>query len=214
MDFLRQKEKAHWITEGDANFSYFHGVIRARRNKNFIQHIKDHRDQLFTDEEGIQNDLLLFCKGDVQSMMLILRTFSTFSISSGLRMSKGKSNAYFNGVRDNIKHEILQVSGMMEGALPFRSLGAKKLSYAGRLVLVKAVLKTFHIYWASMFIFPTGIIHNIEAICRNFLWDGGTNYIKTPLVSWDKICKAKEEGGLGLKDDILWNKAAVDKLVW
>ncbi|XP_074301150.1 uncharacterized protein LOC141632502 [Silene latifolia] len=42
--FLKQKAKAHWITEGDANSSYFHGVIRARRNRNFIQQIKDHRD--------------------------------------------------------------------------------------------------------------------------------------------------------------------------
>ncbi|XP_074293004.1 uncharacterized protein LOC141619885 [Silene latifolia] len=39
------------------------------------------------------DDLLLFCKGDAQSIMTILRTFSTFSMSSGLNMSKGKFNA-------------------------------------------------------------------------------------------------------------------------
>ncbi|XP_074313746.1 uncharacterized protein LOC141648938 [Silene latifolia] len=127
-------------------------------------------------------------------------------------MSKGKSNAYFNGVPDSIKKEIICISWMVEGSLPFRYLGvlikttrlsaqdckpiidkvvdrirvlgARKLSYAGRLVLVKAVLKTLHTYWASMFILPT------------------------------RACRPRDEGGLGLKNELQWIKAAVGKLVW
>ncbi|XP_074305774.1 uncharacterized protein LOC141640995 [Silene latifolia] len=95
-----------------------------------------------------------------------------------------------------------------------RTLGARKLSYAGRLVLVRAVLKTLHNYWGQMFILPTGIITSIEQVCRNFLWDGGVDYLRSPLVVWDKVCRPKKEGGLGLKQDIIWNKAAVGKLVW
>ncbi|XP_074278380.1 uncharacterized protein LOC141601971 [Silene latifolia] len=95
-----------------------------------------------------------------------------------------------------------------------RDLGTRKLSYAGRLVLIKAVLKTFHNYWASMFILPSGVIARIERICRNFLWDGGVDQMRNPLVSWDKVCKPTKEGGLGLKDDNIWNKAAIGKLVW
>ncbi|XP_074271311.1 uncharacterized protein LOC141595244 [Silene latifolia] len=95
-----------------------------------------------------------------------------------------------------------------------RGLGARKLSYAGRLILVKAVLKTLLQYRATMFILPTGVISRIESICRNFLWDGGADYIRSPLVSWDKACKPWDEGWLGLKNDIQWNKAAVGKLVW
>ncbi|XP_074265667.1 uncharacterized protein LOC141588111 [Silene latifolia] len=95
-----------------------------------------------------------------------------------------------------------------------RNLGARKLSYAGRLVLIQSVLNTLYNYWASMFILPQGFIHRIEGICRNFLWDGGVDYMRNPLVSWDKICKPKNEGDLGLKNDSLWNQAAVGKLVW
>ncbi|XP_074293517.1 uncharacterized protein LOC141620582 [Silene latifolia] len=174
--------------------------------------------------------------------MTILRTFSTFSKSSGLNMSKEKSNAYFNGVNEDLRKDIPQVSGLVQGNLPFRYLGvpikttrltthdcsplidkllnrirgvgARKLSYAGRLVLVQSVLKTLHNYWAAMFILPNGIISKLESICTNFLWDGEVDYIRTPLVSWEKICKPKREGGLGLKNDVLWNKAAVGKLVW
>ncbi|XP_074314213.1 uncharacterized protein LOC141649422 [Silene latifolia] len=58
----------------------------------------------------------------------------------------------------------------------------------------------------------TGAVEII--LCRNFLWDGGVDYLRSPLVAWDKVCRPKKEGGLGLKQDILWNKAAVGKLVW
>ncbi|XP_074317080.1 uncharacterized protein LOC141653264 [Silene latifolia] len=188
------------------------------------------------------DDLLLFCKGDACSMMTILRTFVTFSKTSGLNMSKGKSNAYFNGVKNSLKQEILLISGMVEGSLPFkylgvpikttrlttkdckplidkivqriRNLGARKLSYAGRLTLVQSVLMSLHNYWAGIFILPTGVINKIEAICRHFLWDGGVDYLRSPLVSWEKICKPKQEGGLGLKSAIHWDRAAVGKMVW
>ncbi|XP_074302945.1 uncharacterized protein LOC141637285 [Silene latifolia] len=93
-------------------------------------------------------------------------------------------------------------------------LGTKKLSYAGRLVLVKAVFKSLHTYWASIFILPKGVIAKIEAICRNFLWSGGSEYAKTPTVAWSKICKGKKQGGLGLKNECLWNKVAVGKPLW
>ncbi|XP_074299125.1 uncharacterized protein LOC141630157 [Silene latifolia] len=65
-----------------------------------------------------------------------------------------------------------------------------------------------------MFILPSGVIARIETICRNFLWDGGSEYIRTPLVAWDKVCRPKIEGDLGLKNDSVWNKAALGKLVW
>ncbi|XP_074278653.1 uncharacterized protein LOC141602248 [Silene latifolia] len=64
-----------------------------------------------------------------------------------------------------------------------------------------------------MFVLPRGIIKSIEATCRNYLWESGTEYKRVPLVAWDKICKPKEEGGLGLKDQEVWNKAMVGRLV-
>ncbi|XP_074300642.1 uncharacterized protein LOC141631938 [Silene latifolia] len=87
------------------------------------------------------------------------------------------------------------------------SYGARKFSYAGRLTLVKHVLNTLHSYWASVFVLPKGVILRIEAICRNFLWDGSAEYRRTPLVAWDTICRPKQEGGLGLKNQELWNIA-------
>ncbi|XP_074318390.1 uncharacterized protein LOC141655199 [Silene latifolia] len=36
VEFLKQKAKAHWLEDGDTNSSYFHRIIKARRNKNCI----------------------------------------------------------------------------------------------------------------------------------------------------------------------------------
>ncbi|XP_074313864.1 uncharacterized protein LOC141649062 [Silene latifolia] len=187
------------------------------------------------------DDVLMFSHGDADSMMLMLKSFSSFSKASGLKVSPSKSNVYFNGVRDDLKNEFLSVSGFKEGTLPFKylgmpiqttrlkkkdceclvdkicnrihSYGARKFSYAGRLTLVKHVLNTLHSYWASVFVLPKGVILRIEAICRNFLWDGSAEYRRSPLVAWDTICRPKQEGGLGLKNQELWNIAMVGRLV-
>ncbi|XP_074266335.1 uncharacterized protein LOC141588810 [Silene latifolia] len=69
------------------------------------------------------DDLLLFCKGDAQSIMVLLRAYESFSRASGLKMNPQKSCAYFNGVPPGLKKEILSVSGIKEGSLPFKYLG-------------------------------------------------------------------------------------------
>ncbi|XP_074292354.1 uncharacterized protein LOC141619224 [Silene latifolia] len=94
-----------------------------------------------------------------------------------------------------------------------RSIGAKKLSYAGRVVLINSVLNTLYSYWAGMFIIPKGVIRRIEGICRNYLWDGSSDYHRVPLVAWNKVTLPKDEGGLSIKKTELYNIAAVAKLV-
>ncbi|XP_074299262.1 uncharacterized protein LOC141630325 [Silene latifolia] len=173
------------------------------------------------------DDLLLFCKGDAQSIMVLLRAYESFSRASGLKMNPQKSCAYFNGVPSGLKKEILSVSGIKEGSLPFkylgvpitagrlkksdygvlidkiveriRYLGAKKLSFAGRLVLVKSVLSTMYNYWASLFVLPKGVMNRVDVICRNFLWEGSTEHNKAPLLAWHKVCVPQKEGGLVLE---------------
>ncbi|XP_074318635.1 uncharacterized protein LOC141655454 [Silene latifolia] len=38
-----------------------------------------------------------------------------------------------------------------------------------------------------MFLIPKCVIKRIEAICRNYLWDGSSEYHRVPLVAWDKV---------------------------
>ncbi|XP_074292344.1 uncharacterized protein LOC141619212 [Silene latifolia] len=94
-----------------------------------------------------------------------------------------------------------------------RGLGAKKLSYSGRVVLINSVLNTLYNYWAQLFIIPKSVIKRIKAICRNYLWDSSPDYHRVPLVAWDKVTMTKQEGGLGIKKAEVWNIATVGKLV-
>ncbi|XP_074290616.1 uncharacterized protein LOC141617331 [Silene latifolia] len=126
-------------------------------------------------------------------------------IATGLKISAAKSNAYFCGVSDQLKQEILSVSGFKEGELPLRYLSLP-------IQTTRLQKKDFECL-ASLFVLPKGIIQRVEATYRNFLWDGGTEYRRAPLVAWDKVCRTKEEGGLGLQDMEMWNKALVGRLV-
>ncbi|XP_074320775.1 uncharacterized protein LOC141657433 [Silene latifolia] len=115
------------------------------------------------------DDLLMFCKGNAASIMLLMWAFSSFSRASGHSMNNSKSEIFFNGMVEELKQDIKQVTGFSEGC------------------------------WASMFIIPKSVIKRVESICRNFLWDGSSEYHRVPLVAWDKVTLPKAEGGLALR---------------
>ncbi|XP_074304669.1 uncharacterized protein LOC141639441 [Silene latifolia] len=158
------------------------------------------------------DDLPLFCKGDTRLIMLMLRAFSTFSATSGLIVNVAKSEVVFAGISDVLKHDILQISGFQEGRLSFKYLEIPIQS--GRLtrqdynILMERIVTR-----ASIFLIPKMIIRKIVAICRNYLWDGGTEYHRAPLVAWSTICCNKKSGGLVVKDAEKWNIATVGKHV-
>ncbi|XP_074277785.1 uncharacterized protein LOC141601405 [Silene latifolia] len=175
-------------------------------------------------------------------MIAVMRAISTFTAASGLHMNKMKSNVYGNGLESGLLEKFASTTGLKIGKLPFkylgvpisakklsvldcnilverivdriRALGAKKLSYAGRLVLIKSVLGTLHSYWARIYIIPSSIMAKIESTCRSFLWKGDAHSHSNALVSWKQVCLPKEQGGLGVCDIRRWNVAAVGKYVW
>ncbi|XP_074271347.1 uncharacterized protein LOC141595281 [Silene latifolia] len=90
------------------------------------------------------NDLLMFCRGDRSSMILLLRAFATFSAASGLKMNASKSNIYGNGLIQGLLQKIAGLSGLKVGSLPFKYLGIpiapRKLSVLECNILVEKVL--------------------------------------------------------------------------
>jgi len=89
----------------------------------------------------------------------------------------------------------------------------KTISYAGRVALVNSVLMGVFTFWATIFIFPKGVIKELERLCRNYLWGVDESYRKIPYVSWDETCKPKKFGGLCIRNLEGWNKARIAKLV-
>jgi hypothetical protein len=85
---------------------------------------------------------------------------------------------------------------------------------AGRLILTKTVLQAILAYMMSVFPTPKGILQNIRGIQQDFLWRGAENKKKWALVAWDKVCKPKIKGGLGLQDPQVTNESYGEKLWW
>ncbi|XP_074297994.1 uncharacterized protein LOC141628795 [Silene latifolia] len=299
MEFLKQKAKAHWMTDGDGNSSYFHGLLKSRRNHNGIQQAILKYYQLLLGSKNSSNNVIdavvkkgrtcseahvlmlmqpirqaeikevmfhipndkapgpdgysskffkdtwdiigeevseaisdFFHSGQLlkqlnatlitlipkvarPSTVLEFRPIACCNVlykciskilcnsSSGLKMSKGKSNVYFNGVPAGLKNQILQVSGLIEGKLPFRYLGVPikttRLTSKDCKPLIDKIVNRIRSIGAK----------KLSYAGRNFLWDGGVDFMRSPLVAWEKVCKPKREGGVRLKQDSLWNMAVV-----
>ncbi|KAL0289800.1 UNVERIFIED_CONTAM: hypothetical protein Sradi_7064800 [Sesamum radiatum] len=158
--------------------------------------------------QGILNlcfadDVLIFCKGNVQSVRIIKDILEEFAAVSGLRVNPMKSQVILSRAAQTVIHEIINVMGFQEGTLPLKYLGVPlvssklsvtdcrpllqkiddrlagwrhlTLSFAGRVQLIKSVLSAMHAYWASVFLLPKKVIKEIEGRMRRFLWYGSSD---------------------------------------
>ncbi|GJT37806.1 RNA-directed DNA polymerase, eukaryota, reverse transcriptase zinc-binding domain protein [Tanacetum coccineum] len=188
------------------------------------------------------DDLFLFAYGDVHSASVIKEALDEFKGASGLVPSLPKSTAYFCNVLNHIKLSILQILPFEEGKLPVKYIGVplvssrlmfrdcnelidrvqlriqdwknKFLSIAVRLQLLKLVLGSMHIYWASVFILPSRVLFNIEQLMRGFLWCHGSLKKGKSKVAWEVVCLPKDEGGLGIRRLECFNSALMVAHIW
>ena len=188
------------------------------------------------------DDLLLFARVDKESIRLLLQAFHSFSHASGLSANLDKSNLYFCGVDSCSLSEILEMTQIPLGSIPFKYLGvplaarklsysecnpliekivgrikswaSKKLSYAGRIQLIKSVLQGIQSYWSQICLLPKKVMREVKSLCRSFLWTGSSDKSKRSLVAWDTLCLPKVAGGWNILDIECWNQAAIMKFFW
>ncbi|XP_058727119.1 uncharacterized protein LOC131598546 [Vicia villosa] len=188
------------------------------------------------------DDILLFCRGDTNSVQRILKTVQDFSDSTWLVMSPSKCQVFCGGMEEETKDSIVQLTGFAEGQLPMKYLGvpitskrlsinhylplidkimnrithwtAKLLSYSGRLLLVRSVLMAITQYWMQCLPLPQFVINKIESMCRTFVWTGNISASRKSPVAWKTVCKPKAQGGLRVINLTLWNKITIIKCLW
>lgn len=101
--------------------------------------------------------------------------------------TKEVSNEFWNLIVERIQKKLAGWKG-------------KILNNAGKLQLIAAALQGIPIYFLSIFKINLNMVKKIERIQRNFLWSGTEEKNKLNLVNWEKVCKPKAKGGLGLEE--------------
>lgn len=188
------------------------------------------------------DDLFIFSRGTVFSVEVIKRALLIFKDKSGLSPSLEKSEVFFGNVDVDTKNAILNCLPFRSGVFPIRYLGVplsparlrvsdfnplvvkfkhrllnwknKFLSYGGRRQLIISVFQSLQVFWMSVFLLPSSIVHEIEQICRKFLWANYEGRGGNCRVSWDVVCSSRESGGLGFKRVGLWNRCFLFKHIW
>jgi hypothetical protein len=103
-------------------------------------------------------------------------------------------------------------NGVVEKTI--RSLPSWKMMYlskGGRVALIKSTLSNLPTYLFSLFPIPASVAKRIESIHCDFLWGGMGEEFKHHLVNWTKVCSPICEGGLGIHNLRLFNRALIGK---
>nr|XP_018625785.1 uncharacterized protein LOC108944873 [Nicotiana tomentosiformis] len=135
---------------------------------------------IFTD------DLMIFCKANSSSVKRVMEALANFSDVYGLVANMEKSSIFMAGIDDQTRDQLLDITQFTQGTFPIKYLGlplsskkwnkmecqqlvdkitsrittvySKKLSCAGRLQIIVAVLFSIHNFWGSAFILPQSIL--------------------------------------------------------
>ena len=85
------------------------------------------------------------------------------------------------------------------------------ITKGGRITLIKSTLASLPLYQMSTVRMPAVVAKRLEKLQRSFLWGGGALERKSHLINWDVVCSEKRQGGLGLRNLTILNKALLDK---
>ncbi|CAA7042519.1 unnamed protein product [Microthlaspi erraticum] len=91
---------------------------------------------------------------------------------------------------------------------------SRTLSLAGRITLTKSVLCSIPVHSMSSVKLPESTLNRLDRVARDFVWGSTAEKRKQHLLCWDKVCKPKEEGGLGIRKTSLMNIALLAKVGW
>ena len=187
------------------------------------------------------DDVMIFFNGTSNSLHGISECLDDFASWSGLYMNSVKTELFISGVNQSETNAITSY-GFPYGKLPIRYLGlplmsrklkiseysplmikigssfhswsVKLLTYAGRLQLLKTVIFGTVTFWTSAFILAKGCIKAIESLCSRYLWSGNTEKRSIAKIAWTTVCLPKNEGGLGLRNLMIWNLVMCLKFIW
>ena len=184
------------------------------------------------------DDTLIFLQAEPRMVEALKLHLTAFENLSGMKIYFAKSEMIPLNLSDNDGSLLADIFGCKISSLPLLYLPlhykkpsiadwkviidrinnriqgwkGKLLSIGGRVTLLNSVLSAIPIYWLSVFKMPTKIRMRIDKLRRRFLWYGGDSVRKKYcLVSWEAVCKSKNQGGLGILDLSRLNQSLLAK---
>ncbi|GKV35275.1 hypothetical protein SLEP1_g43574 [Rubroshorea leprosula] len=185
------------------------------------------------------DDTLMFGTATDENVWAMKSILRTFKLISRLKINFNKSQLIGIGVKDEWLEKMAWILCCKKGSLPFKYLGipiggrsgklslwkpvlegvtkklsawkGRYLSLGGRITLINLVLSSLPVFWMSVYMISKGTILLLDKIRRRFLWGGVEGGKKINWVRWDKVCRDKDQGGLGVKDLRKFNLALLGK---
>jgi hypothetical protein len=186
------------------------------------------------------DDSIIFCQAKKEEAIQLKAVFEEYQRISGQQINMAKSEMTFSPkTQHDIKNDFQTVLPFTITTTIAKYLGMptqigrskqagfifimdrinKKLkgwkerflSFAGRSILISAVIQALPTHLMSCFLLPQSMRENIEkAMCR-FWWGSTNRKHKIPWKARQDIFKSKLSGGLGFRDMYLFNKAMLAK---
>ncbi|GAU10179.1 hypothetical protein TSUD_416550 [Trifolium subterraneum] len=189
------------------------------------------------------DDLLLFGEASERQMKCVTDTLEIFCDMSGQEVIIEKTSIIFSrNVERSMRSRLLHIPGYKEtnsfgnylgvpltGRVPKRAdfqymldqvsakltaWKANHLSFAGRVTLAKSVIEAVPIYPMMSTKIPKSCLADIQRMQRQFIWGDTDQKKRFHAIGWDTITTPKWQGGLGLRNLEVMNKACLLKLNW
>jgi hypothetical protein len=176
---------------------------------------------------------------DMEQLMQLKNILQIFSSSTGLKVNYHKTTLVPINIDTNHATTLANAFECKVETLPFAYLGlplgttrpsladlmpivsrldkrlsciSSLMSYTGRLTLLNSVINSLPMYAMCSLKIPITIFIHFEKSGRQFLWADKEDKIHGKcLASWEMICRPKGQGGLGVLDLRIQNKALLIK---
>ena len=185
------------------------------------------------------DDTLVVMQADSHQILCLKALLQTFASSTGLKVNFHKSLMVPLNIPNDKIANLVGLMNCKQGSFPFTYLGlplgttkptlehfipmvqkvekrlcgiANFLNYGGKLEMVKSVLSSMPIFYMCTLDIPVTIKEQLNKYMRHCLWRKPDLEDKRPaLVKWKTVCRPKNQGGLGVLNIYVQNRALLLK---